>query len=365
MKTLVFDRQALKNNIAVVRDRAGSSVIYGMLSGDGYGAGTAELGQILRSEGIARFAVSEVSEAVALRKSGLVEAEILMLRTVNDREELEQLIDLNVVCTVSSTESGLALNSVAESRATVVEAHVQIDTGMGFGGFLTEETEKIFTLYRNLPNVAISGIYTQIQAKGGKGKESQEQLNQFHTAVESIQKAGFETGIVHAAGSYALLHYDFARMDGVRAGSVILGRCRRTHGDKLQKVGYGEVEIVDTRWATKGSTVGNEKLIKLRRPTRIAILPVGYQNGLGVTHSRDNGLWSTLRRWWGRKRMTMRIGGQRAKVIGCVGATETLVDITNIKCGVGDIAVFDIDPMYAKGFVRSYRNPAGNEEAIF
>ena len=365
MKTLVFDRQALKNNLAVVRDRAGSAVIYGMLGGDGCGVGVVALGEFLRSEGIARFTVTEVAEAAALRKSGMVEAEILMLRTVNNHEELEKLIDLNVVCTVSSTESGLALNAVAESRATVVEAHIQVDTGMGFGGFLAEETEKILSLYRNLPNVAISGIYTQVHAKGRKGKIAQAQINQFHESIATIQKAGFETGTVHVAGSYALLHYDFARTDGVRVGSAILGRCRRKRGDKLQKVGYGEVEVVDTRWAAKGHTVGNEVLIKLRRPTRIAILPVGYQNGYGITHHRDNGLWSTLVRWWNRKRTAVRINAQRAKVIGCIGATETLVDVTNIKCAVGDLAVFDIDPMYAKGFVRTFRNRRGNEEETF
>ena len=138
MKTLVIERDGLKHNISVVKERAGEAVIYGVLTGDGQGAGLVELARTLREEGIGRFAVGEVAEAAALRKAGFVEEEILMLRCNTDREELDQLLDLNVVCTIGSVDTGLALNAVAEGRSTVAEAHIQIDTGMGFGGFLAE-----------------------------------------------------------------------------------------------------------------------------------------------------------------------------------------------------------------------------------
>ena len=254
MKTLVLDRQSLKNNIAVVREKAGSAAIYAVLTGDGFGAGTVELARVLREEGIGRFAVSEVSEAAALRKAGFTDEEILMLRSTTDREELEKLLDLNVVCTVGSAETGMALNGVAEARSTVAEAHVQVDTGMGFGGFLTGEPDKILSVYRNLPSVAISGIYTQIHSSRPDGRDAQVQLDQFQQVVEAVRAAGFETGTVHAAGSYALMHYEFARMDAVRAGSVLLGRCRRTRSDGLHRVGYGEVGIEEVRWLPKDHT---------------------------------------------------------------------------------------------------------------
>ena len=53
--------------------------------------------------------------------------------------------------------------------------------------------------------------------------------------------------------------------------------------------------------------------------------------------------------------ITVRINGQRAKVIGRVGSIETIVDVTDLNCSAGDVAVFDLDPVYAKGFVRNYR----------
>ena len=204
MRKLVIDRAAIKNNLTVIKDRAAGAAIYGVLTGDGQGVGTAALAQLLRDEGIGRFAVSEVSEAEALRQAGFVDEEILMLRATTDREELERLVDLNVVCTVSSVDTGMALNALAGNRSTVAEAHIQVDTGLGFGGFLISEPEKILLAYRSLPNVALSGIYTQLHAVTGKSQEVDGQLKQFQQVLEAIHQAGFETGTVHAAGSFAL-----------------------------------------------------------------------------------------------------------------------------------------------------------------
>ena len=124
----------------------------------------------------AELIASTKREAEALRKAGFVDEEILMLRSTTDREELERLVDLNVVCTISSVDTGVALNALAENRSTVVEAHIQVDTGMGFGGFLVSEPEKVLLAYRSLPNVALSGIYTQLHATRPHDPETRQQL---------------------------------------------------------------------------------------------------------------------------------------------------------------------------------------------
>jgi len=355
MRKLVIETSALKHNLSVIKERAGGAVIYGVLSGNGHGAGVVSLARVLRGEGIGHFAVSEVAEAEALRKAGFVDEEILMLRATTDREELEQLVDLNVVCTVSSVDTGMALNALAENRSTVVEAHIQVDTGMGFGGFLVSEPEKVLLAYRSLPNVALSGIYTQLHATRPHDPETRQQLEQFHQVLDTIHAAGFETGIVHAAGSFALLHDEGARLDGVRAGSAILGRCRRTRDDKLKTVGYGEVPLAEVRWLPKGHTIGADKPIVLKKPTRVAILPVGWQNGFGVTKPQTGGLWAALGCWYRSRRPYVRINGQKVRLLGPVGTTETILNITKAKCSVGDLAILDVDPLFARGFVREYR----------
>ncbi len=354
MRKLVIRKSDLKNNIKVIKERSGSAAIYGVLSGDGGGAGVVQMAQLLRNEGINRFAVNEVREAEQLRKAGLEDEEILMLRATTDREELERLVDLNVVCTISSVDTGMALNALAENRSTVAEAHIQVDTGLGFGGFLVSEPEKILLAYRSLPNVALSGIYTQIHA-APRQDTSEAQLEQFRQVIESIHAAGFETGTVHAAGSYALMHRELARLDAVRASSVLMGRCRRTGDDGLCVVGSGEVSVTEIRWLPKGHTIGADHPVTLKKPTRVAILPVGYQNGFGIERPRQHGFWAMVSYWLGQRKMSVTIGGQKARVIGRVGASETVVNVTDLKCSAGDVACFDMDPIFARGFQIEYR----------
>ena len=355
MKVLVIDKQAIKKNLAAIKKRAEKAAIYAVLTGDAHGAGLLETAKLLRDEGIVRFAVSEAADAAALRKAGMVEEEILMLRATTDRAELERLLDLNVICTIGSIETGMALNGIAEKRSTVVEAHIQIDTGMGFGGFLAGDVDRVLSVYRDLANVAVSGIYTQIHTTGVKEREVAEQLDEFCHTVKAIQEEGYETGVVHAAGSYALMRYDFVRMDAVRVGTALLGRCRRFKNDGLQKVGWGEASIDDIHWLPKGHTVGNETKVRLRRPTRVAVLPVGYQNGFGVERVRDKGLLAVWRQWRAAGRQVVRVNGQKVKVVGCIGAMETVLDVTDVRCSAGDIAQFELDPLFAKNIAREYR----------
>lgn len=353
MKCLVLEKEAMKKNLSVIRQKAGSAAVYAVLTGDAHGAGLVEMAQILRDEGIGRFAISEPAEAEKLRKAGFVEEELLMLRSTTNQEELEKLMDLNVICTIGSYDAGVALNGMAEGRATVAEAHIQVDTGMGFGGFLAAEPDKILSMYRYLPNVALSGIYTQIHTDIGGRRGPEQQLEELKGVLALIHEAGFETGTVHAAGSYALMKYDFTLLDGVRIGSAILGRSRWNRN--LTKVGYGEAALEGLSWLPKGHTVGNHQLITLKRPTRVAVLPVGYQNGFGVTAQTEKGLLGAIRRWWGSRKIYVQIGAQRAVVIGKIGAIETLLDVTELKCNPGDLATFEMDPMFAKGMKKEFR----------
>ncbi|MEY8402255.1 alanine racemase [Oscillospiraceae bacterium 44-34] len=355
MRKLVIERAAVKHNLSVIKERAAGAVIYGVLTGDGGGAGVVPMARLLRAEGIGRFAVYDVKDAEKLRQAGFEDEEILMLRSTTDREELERLVDLNVVCTVSSVDTGLALNALAENRATVACAHIQVDTGMGFGGFLVSEPEKILLAYRSLSNVALEGIYTQLHGMKPNDPEAMRQLEQFHQVLDTIHQAGYETGVVHAAGSFALLHNDAARLDGVRAGSAILGRCRRTRDDRLKTVGYGQVPLAEVRWLPKGHRLGTDRPIVLKKPVRVAVLPVGYQNGLGVSRPRETGFWALWQRWIRSRKRIVRVGDQKVRVIGPIGATETLLNVTSIKCSAGDLAVFDVDPLFAKGFVTEFR----------
>ena len=82
---------------------------------------------------------------------------------------------------------------------------------------------------------------------------------------------------------------------------------------------------------------------------------MGYQNGFGVERPRASGFWSLWKLWRQSRQRTVRIGNQRVRVIGSIGATETILNVTDVKCSAGDTAVFDLDPLYARGVHIEYR----------
>ena len=95
MRRLIIERSAIRNNMAVIKERAQGAALYGVVSGQGGGVGAVRLARLLRDAGVTRFGVNSVEEAQLLRESGFETEEILMLRSTVDREELEQLVPLS------------------------------------------------------------------------------------------------------------------------------------------------------------------------------------------------------------------------------------------------------------------------------
>lgn len=359
MKRLVIDTAAIRYNISAIRKRAGTSTIYGALTGDGYGIGLLELAGILRENGIDRFAVNATDDAVSLRQGGFETEEILMLHSTMDPTAINTMLELNVVFTIGSQEAAELLNKLAGQKERLAKAHILIDTGMGFGGFLPQEKEKLLSIYQYLPYVEPTGVYTHLYAAGNDITAS---LDRFSTALDVIRMAGFDPGICHAASSSALMTYGHTQLGAVRVGSAVLGQCRSKKGEELKECCYGEATLDSVRWLPKGSTIGNEQLSTLRQDTRVAIIPVGYLNGFGQEHSKQFSLLARAGSWVNQHMRSVTVGGQQAKIIGKVRATETAIDVSDIKCKPGDIARFDIDPLFAQGLKRHFIDTAADYE---
>ena len=157
MKSYIVETDAIKHNLDQLVGKAGTTPLWAVLKGDGYGLGVRPMAELCRDAGIRRFAVTEPAEALTIREL-VPQAQILMLRPTTDQAELNALLDLDVIATIGSTEDAAALSSLAAQRGVVAEAHVKIDTGMGRYGFLPEETEKILSVYRYNDHIAVSGI---------------------------------------------------------------------------------------------------------------------------------------------------------------------------------------------------------------
>ena len=94
MKAYVVDSAAVRSNLQILKDRAGSAVLWAVLKGDGYGLGLVQMAAFCREAGVTHFAVTEVSEVSRLRAGGFADASILMLRPTSEQDELRQLLQL-------------------------------------------------------------------------------------------------------------------------------------------------------------------------------------------------------------------------------------------------------------------------------
>ncbi len=362
MKELVIQTDRVKANLALIRKRAGDAVIYAVLKGNAYGLGLLPMARVLRENGIKNFALTDVEDAIAMRGAGFDTEEILMLRSTTDPEYIEALAEYNLVGTIGSYDAALAVAGVADRRGSVIEAHIEVDTGMGRSGFLPSEMDKMISVYRNIPNVALTGIYTHFAKAFASEKVTRAQAEAFEGVVDKLHRAGIDPGIMHAANSSALFNYDFCRYDGVRIGSAITGRVPTRMKFGLQPVGTLRADIAEVRWLTKGCTVGYGGVYRAKKPVRIAIIPVGYADGFCVKKEPDSytpretlmGMLSTLKRGLLRRKVYVRVGQSRAKVIGHVGMLHTVVDVTNIDCAPGDIVTMDANPIYCGAVPKRY-----------
>ena len=363
MKTYVVETANLSHNIELLKRKTGKAQIWAVVKGNGYGLGLVPLAQRLSEHGINHFCVTEVREAELLRENGFDSAQILMLRSAENAEEINRLIDLRVILTVGSAEMAALVNEIAAQRADVAEVHVKIDTGMGRYGFLPDELDQLLPIFRYMPGLHVTGIYTHLHSAFCSQKATIAQAEAFQRVLDQLHASGCETGMAHMLNSAGLLKYPQYAMDGVRVGSAILGRVS-VHGNfGLTRIGECQATVEELRWLPKGHSCGYGAGWTAKKPTRVAVFSVGWYHGFGVEMGNDlfrfrdclRGVLRNLRQMIFKKHITVTVNGKKCRVLGHIGMLHTCVDVTNVPCAVGDPAVFDLKPLLLKGIEVVYR----------
>ena len=351
MKNLIIDKEAVKSNLAAVKARARGAEIIADLEGDAFGLGLLETAKLLRDGGIRAFAISEPKDAETLRSAGFTEEKLMMLRSTADEEELGRLLDLGVICTVGSYDAAVAINGIAEARRTVCEVQIKIDTGLGRYGFMLSETDKIESIFKYMSNLAVVGIFSTYSQSWKSKRATMAQLELFQHIIKRLNAFGYELGTAHICDSAALFNYDFGKMDAVRIGTAFSGRVPGHNAAGLYKVGYIEAGIEEVGWFPKGHRCGSTVL---KKPRKLAVISVGYYHGFGINrYEREMGLLGLLKARHARP--SVKVSGQRVRVVGGVGMMHTVVDVTNVECRVGDRVIMDVDPVNVKGLPRVYK----------
>lgn len=360
MKAYIVERAALEQNLRFLQAQAGDAVIYGVIKGNGYGLGLVPMARLLWENGVTRFAVTEVTEVRALREAGFDQAEILMMRETGLPEELEELYRLGAVATAGCPETAARMAAVAQGKP--FPCHVKIDTGMGRYGFLPGDTAAIAQVYRT-DGLQVQGIYTHFYSAFDGEKATRAQFAAFSGVLDFLTREGIAPGLRHCCNSSAFLKYPEMRLDGVRLGSALLGRLAFAGFPQLKAVGWCEAQVEVLREIPKGHTVGYGAGWRAKRPTRIAVFSVGYFHGFGAPARNDLyrfrdclvGVLSNVKAFLTRKAIYVTIHGKQARVLGHVGMVQTICDVTDIPCEIGDTVRIEINPLRQHALEIVYR----------
>lgn len=353
MKAFVISKDDLRYNIENIQRKVGVPMI-GVLKADGYGLGMFRLAELLQLCDVKLFAVTEVNDVLALRTYGFNDEEILVMRSTSIDSDIQTILETQAIATVGSYDAAVKLNNLAEKAGVIAKAHIELDTGMGRYGFLPSEFDRILNVYTCFKNLQITGIYTHFHSSFASKKATFSQLGKLNRIVEQLKETEVEPGMVHAANSVAALRYPETRLDAVRIGSAFTGRSYAQGRSGLNKIGTLKSQVIETRWLPAKHSIGYGAGYVTKRPTEIAVIPVGYCDGFAVEKTRDlfryrdclRYLFGDFKNMIRRKRLYINVGGKKVPVLGHVGLCHTTVDITNMNIKAGDEAIFDVSPLF-------------------
>lgn len=355
MSSYIISKEALDHNIRILQKKAGETIIWGVVKGDGYGLGCTKLASILASHGINYFAVTQVREAERLRLSGLDSAEILMMDCTCDRPQIQRLLNQRAVLTVGSHEDAEAINICAHERGIKAQVHVKVDTGMGRFGFLPSQVEQIAEVYHKYPNLDVTGIYTHFN-DSSEEEPTWRQFKQFQKLLEKLRQRDIDPGMVHCCNSSAFWKYPQMHCDAVRIGSGVLGRLTLSQPTGLEKLGYCQSAVEAVRTLPAGHGVGYGAGYITKRTTRTAVIPVGYINGFAVDRGYDlwrpvdciRGILRYVKALLKKRALYVQVNGKSCRVLGHVGMVNMVVDVTDCPCKPGDPVRVEINPLVLK-----------------
>lgn len=273
---------ALRHNLAQVRSllQPGTELL-AVVKANAYGHGMERIATALREHGVTRFGCASLEEALRLRSAGITD-EILILG-YSDPAVSAEIIAHGIIQTVGSTEQVAGLVRAAREVGLPARVHVKLDTGMTRLGAPAARAPEVLYQAMAHPEVTCKGIYTHFHSADlpqqpptpGQWAAFQQILQPMRKILGGIQ--------IHAANTAALINYPDTQADLVRIGIGLYGGYPSVHVPRaldLKPVMSLKTRVVEVKRITPGTGVGyNHQHVALSEET-IAILPVGYADGI-------------------------------------------------------------------------------------
>lgn len=315
-----------KENYKTIKMSAKDRRIMPVIKADAYGHGANFLAKLYEQCGTEIFAVSNINEAIKLRKAGITK-DILILG-YTPKEYIETLLEYSITQTVYSLDYAKELSKIVSKTNVLVKAHLKLDTGMNRLGFNPEQDYSDILKALALPGIYFEGIFTHYAVADSEDSSdkdfSLEQLNRFNNAVAKLSSDGHSFKYIHCCNSAATLLHPFDEGNLVRPGIILYGIAPADDlslKHELLPVMSIKAVVSAIKTIHKGETVSYGRTFTANKDMKIATLPIGYGDGYPRKMSNCG---------------KVLINGKFADIVGRVCMDQMMIDITDIpKVSVG------------------------------
>ena len=318
------DLDALAHNYERIRRHVGEKTkLLGVIKADAYGHGAVPVAKELEALGASYLAVSNIDECEEVRRGG-VTLPVLMLG-FTPADQAERILELDMTQAVQSLDIAKAFSAAAVKCGKKMKVHIKLDTGMGRLGFLCDEEHFDESLQDilaalELPGLDVEGVFTHFCVADEEGEENvaftRTQHERFLRMIDAAEaRSGFHFRLRHCCNAGGIVCYSEWAGDMVRCGIILYGS-----GSLAEKMGMEPVMSLKTRVATvrdlaPGTSVSYGRTYFTERESRIAVLPIGYADGLHRTLSN---------------RMEVLTPYGRAKQVGRICMDMCMIDVTDL-----------------------------------
>lgn len=314
---LEVNLQAMMRNINYFRAHLRPGVgLVAMVKASSYGAGDAEVAQMLQKQGMKYLAVAFADEGMVLRESGIT-MPILVLNA--DDASFDAMVASSLEPEIYSMRSFDAFVRAVRSRGlSRYPIHLKMDTGMHRLGFSEGEIPALLERLNGCGDtVRAASVFTHLCVADDPSQDdfTGEQLRRFERMSGALVSSLPYPVLRHAAASAAMVRFPEAQYDMCRLGLGLygFGYC---HNDSLEAVSTLRTRIVQIHRVSRGESVGYGRAQYMERDSLIATIPVGYADGLD-RHLGCGG-WSML------------VHGRPAPTVGRICMDSCMIDVTDI-----------------------------------
>lgn len=312
-----IDLEAISGNLDAIRSRLAPGVrVMAVLKADAYGHGAIPVAWQLVRSGIDMIGVGDSREAIELRRVG-IGVPILILGAIIEGE-VERVVAYDIATSIHSTERIRKLSEEGHRQRRPVRVHLNVDTGMGRLGVGPAKALELAREIAEQRSLHLEGLYTHLSSVDGEiDPFTAEQLRLFRQTVATLEAEGLRIPVKHVSSSAAVFAEAGTDYDLVRPGLALFGLLPgEGQSDTLRPALDFRTQIVFLKDVPAGAPIGYHRRFVTQRPTRVATLPVGYNDGLSCNLGNCG---------------HVLVRGQTAPIIGAISMDYTTVDVTDIR----------------------------------